>query len=525
MALSVTFHNYGTSSSAPALTPAVAFTVRQYSKRAVGGAFEADFEARGSVGALIALMGYLHYGIRVTNEQGEVCWDGEITSVTVNTRRNDPYAAITAKGWWHTLGRRMYAHANGLTAFYNATGERHNFSEGTNITHVAQSFHLQSTASDYDVYSVGINLYMVGSRTDDVLVEIRTDSGGSPSATTVTSGVIPYGAIASSQGYCEVELGAPFTLTSSTSWIVVSCYGSPSASAFYQVGVNATDAYADGLFKWYTPSAWTAGRADTGKACDMQFKLIGQVETTTQISNAITTYNDNFTGIDILDRSNIVTCQYRQEERSLQDVVEELLATGTTNGKRLLAKVSPERRITIYEEPSSTGPWQLAGPIELGVNLDTVTNSVKVIYTTQNGASNASGAYAESGYQTDSVSIARYGTFETIEQANDTTLTAVTQQAAATLAQKKNPIAEISFSGDAPIDIRGVTSAPVRRDTCPVGYWARIAATGMATPESALAGSSTLVFIEEAEYVPERDEYIPRPRGAPDRMSVQVVDG
>jgi hypothetical protein len=91
--------------------------------------------------------------------------------------------------------------------------------------------------------------------------------------------------------------------------------------------------------------------------------------------------------------------------------------------------------------------------------------------------------------------------------------------------QKGNPIAELDFAGDAPIQVSGPTGAPIRRDTCPVGYWARIAATGLNVTEKALIGASNLVFIEEAEYNVERDEYIPRPRGQPDRMSVQIVNG
>jgi hypothetical protein len=92
---------------------------------------------------------------------------------------------------------------------------------------------------------------------------------------------------------------------------------------------------------------------------DLVFRILGAWETTRQIEQIITDAGDFFAGIDILNASGIETNQWRNGERTAKDEVLELLNSGTTNGRRLLAKVTAERILQVYEQPAQTAEAQI----------------------------------------------------------------------------------------------------------------------------------------------------------------------
>lgn len=80
----------------------------------------------------------------------------------------------------------------------------------------------------------------------------------------------------------------------------------------------------------------------------------GGVENTTQITTIATAEGEFISGVDVVDSSGVSGEQERDGTQSALDNIAELLATGTTNDRRLLATVTVERLLRVYEEPART---------------------------------------------------------------------------------------------------------------------------------------------------------------------------
>jgi hypothetical protein len=82
------------------------------------------------------------------------------------------------------------------------------------------------------------------------------------------------------------------------------------------------------------------------------------VATTTQISAMVTADGQFITATYINDASGITSSEYRDGDKTALDEIVDLLASGVTAGRRLLASVDIGRRLTVYQEPLiSSIPW------------------------------------------------------------------------------------------------------------------------------------------------------------------------
>jgi len=84
--------------------------------------------------------------------------------------------------------------------------------------------------------------------------------------------------------------------------------------------------------------------------------------TTNLISEAIVDYNQFLGTVAVETGSGITTLETRDGDSTYLAVIEELLAVGTSNNKRLLATVNQDRTVRIYEEPASTAISYYLGP-------------------------------------------------------------------------------------------------------------------------------------------------------------------
>lgn len=81
---------------------------------------------------------------------------------------------------------------------------------------------------------------------------------------------------------------------------------------------------------------------------------VSSVETTTQISSLITSYGQFMVGTVIEYASGLSSTQYRDGSKTAREEVEALLASGTTEGRRLLATLDGNRRARVFAEPDIT---------------------------------------------------------------------------------------------------------------------------------------------------------------------------
>lgn len=77
--------------------------------------------------------------------------------------------------------------------------------------------------------------------------------------------------------------------------------------------------------------------------------------TTAQIADIVTAAGQFLTGMDIVTASGLSTSEYRAGDNTALDVMTTLLRAGTADGRRLLATVTPERRLRIVAEAAAAG--------------------------------------------------------------------------------------------------------------------------------------------------------------------------
>jgi hypothetical protein len=128
-------------------------------------------------------------------------------------------------------------------------------------------------------------------------------------------------------------------------WIVVGRSGTSDTENFYNVDLDEQAEYTDGILRVWDGSAWQARWTDA----DMAFRVLGAEETTAQISTMANGTGD-ITAVEILDASGIYGNQYRDGDTTAYDEVMALLDAGTSNNARLLARVTPEARLQLYEQ-------------------------------------------------------------------------------------------------------------------------------------------------------------------------------
>lgn len=89
----------------------------------------------------------------------------------------------------------------------------------------------------------------------------------------------------------------------------------------------------------------------------------GGVENTTQVASIVSAEGAFLTGTDVVNSSGVSGEQERDGTQTALENIAELLATGTTNGRRLLATVTRERILRVWEEParSAAAEYNLHG--------------------------------------------------------------------------------------------------------------------------------------------------------------------
>ena len=105
--------------------------------------------------------------------------------------------------------------------------------------------------------------------------------------------------------------------------------------------------YSLGALKVWSGAAWV----DPANVADLLFAVWGKQEITTQIQKIITDEGQFLTGCDILNTAGVVDYQYRAGANKAMAEAEALLGLNSASGQRLLATVTPDRRVLVSSAP------------------------------------------------------------------------------------------------------------------------------------------------------------------------------
>jgi hypothetical protein len=225
---------------------------------------------------------------------------------------------------------------------------------GERIDRIAQSFTLTENVASWTVANMSFRVKSVGSPGDNLVCELRSDSGGSPGGvldtTSLSGSIIP-----------EDTAWVVFTMSNAdllvygtTYWLVVSRDGSNSLANYYIVDVDEDVSYTGGQVKVYNGTSWSV----RDPAADIPFRIEGLVETTVQLKDMIeSSPTFGASSVDVWDEAGIDTWQYREGDTLIRDEVDDLLELGTSAEERLLVKVdyaligTSNMRVGIYKQP------------------------------------------------------------------------------------------------------------------------------------------------------------------------------
>lgn len=214
---------------------------------------------------------------------------------------------------------------------------------------VAQSFTLPVNVP-FTVAEIYVRVKKVGGPADSFKVGLRADSGGSPSGTDLEIATILGSALGDQMTWVKFTMAGTTALTyGATYWLLVSRTSSYSIDNYYVTELNEDAGYTDGAVKLWNGSAWVTRAVDA----DLPFQIWSHRQTTDQISDMLTSGNQLFSGYEIKDASGKYKRQFREEDQTTQVEIENLLKLGTNAGKRLLSRVSPQRMVQIYAEPTA----------------------------------------------------------------------------------------------------------------------------------------------------------------------------
>ena len=213
---------------------------------------------------------------------------------------------------------------------------------------VAESFLL---SVETVVSEVKVKARKIGSPTDTVVVTIQTDSSGKPSGTILGQATLAGSNLPANMDWVTAELSSAITLSADTYWLVIDRTGANDGVNYYATSVDTDAGYADGVgLRYYsTQNPPWVGNDPSG---DFEFEIVSVRETTEQIQYAITNAAQFLQGVKIEAASGVYASQYRNGDYTALKEIETLLESGGAGGRRLLATVTPERYLLVYEEPA-----------------------------------------------------------------------------------------------------------------------------------------------------------------------------
>lgn len=212
---------------------------------------------------------------------------------------------------------------------------------------VAQSLEVTSPTA-WTVATAAVLVRKVGNPADNLKLALHSDTAGDPGAL-LDSATIAGTGIASDADWVAVDLANTQSLAVGTTyWLVVSRTGPHSTTDYYELMLDTDLGYSPQVLKMYEGSVWLPRTPDA----HMPFSLTGLEDTGAQMAAILSALGGNIeVGI-----SGVETNQYRYGDNTALVELMALLNLGTSNNRRMLAKLTREDTLQISEEPTKPDP-------------------------------------------------------------------------------------------------------------------------------------------------------------------------
>lgn len=209
-------------------------------------------------------------------------------------------------------------------------------------TRIAQSV-TNHTGSNWTIAKVEIPIRRVGSPTDNVTLRIMANSAAGQPGAQIASATVAGTDVGEDSNIETFTFPNTHEFqTGVTYWLDLVRSGPKDPANYYVVEVDEEKLYG-GTLLVHNGAGWRARVPDA----NLRFRILGAWETTEQIRQIALTTGQLFVGVDIQQRSNLFTHQYREGDVTGYDEMMALLEAGTFDSRRLLATVTGDRYLRI----------------------------------------------------------------------------------------------------------------------------------------------------------------------------------
>lgn len=275
------------------------------------------------------------------------------SELSQHSESDQVHAELHCSGWFKTLAWQSYQNQDGFYANYGPGPGVFAFGESSNHRLACQSF---TPGVACDLKYAYFKVRKEGSPTHNLTAQLREDSSGYPQSVLTTSEAVPAASIGS-QGYSWVKFtwATPYTLTGGQKYWISLNPGGVDGLNYYLLKIDENMNYVGFGGKYYDQSAGTWYKLPSvtapGSRPDVYIRVVCISDTGEQLADIAAAGDQFFTKITSLV-TGIQASPYRMNGYDCLEEIEALLNLGTSNQRLVLARVTPERRLTFYEQPN-----------------------------------------------------------------------------------------------------------------------------------------------------------------------------
>ncbi len=266
-------------------------------------------------------------------------WTGLLPAQTAQVR-------LLCSGWFSTLAWVYPEIHLDYEGFVEPAQNAQSLGRTANLDAVlAQSF--QTGYGPWLLSEVALDLKVVNACADELALALCSDAGGSPGGV-LAQASLPAEAIKGGRWYVHFAFDQPVSIQPGQQyWLKLSRSGGADNDNYYQVFREDSDAYPGGQLKSWNGSQWVSL---AGGLADINFYLVGVEPLAGRIEElAGPGLGGQFlNGVHWKTPVSGYTLLWKDSLRTCRDELLDLLQAGSTDGRRLLARVSPQRELEIY---------------------------------------------------------------------------------------------------------------------------------------------------------------------------------
>lgn len=283
-------------------------------------------------------------------------------------RSAEASVTLTGRGWWDTLGWKNFNSAIKGESYDPGAPPPDRRNIGNDYTKIrwAQRFTLPDATDSWNIESVDLTIEIQTLASVSLNVGIYSDSGGAPD--TLIGSEASYDVTAlelnrygdnNNTAWVRFTLPSPVAITGGTYYHVVVRNAGDAQTGGDAHGIKCDvgafpDAYARGYISRYNGPGTPTWSVDDDANSDLPFKLNGVLETSEQVKRIVSVSGQFLTACDVLTASGVYSSAYRAGDLTALAEIEALLKAGSTSDVRILATITPARRVQLYAEPAAT---------------------------------------------------------------------------------------------------------------------------------------------------------------------------